>query len=122
MDYETIELTVGAVLVLLPVTAVSMAGRWCLNREQQRMPWFFFLAPVGSIIIAWLTCMVAVAVFPPPHDAYFAGGSGLDLRGVIIILGGMLGGFAGIVTSVVLCAGNLVRQYLQHRRVSPGNA
>ncbi len=122
MNYNTIELTVGAVLVLLPITAVSAAGMWCLNRAHQRMPWFFFLAPVGSIVISWLACMLAMAVFPRPYDAYFAGGRGLDLRGMIIIFGGMLGGFAGIVTSMVLCAGNLVRQYLQRGRVAHRNA
>lgn len=107
MEYETIELTVGAVLVLLPITAVSAAGLWCLDRERQRMPWFIFLAPVGSIALAWLACTLAMAAFPPPYDADFASGRGLDLRGMIIIFGGMLGAFAGIITSVALCAGNL---------------
>lgn len=116
MDYDNLELVVGAVLVLVPIVAVSAIGMWCLRQAQRRMPWFFFLAPLGSIIYAWLAGGLAVKVFPPPYDEYFASGSGLDLRGMIIILGAMLGGGAGVVTAAVICAGNLILSLVLQRR------
>lgn len=122
MVYNTIELTVSAVLVLLPIVAVSAAGMWCLGQPPRRMPWFFFLAPLGSIIYAWLAGGLALKFFPPPYSEYFAGGRGLDLRGIFIIFGAMLGGGAGTLTAAVLCAGNLVRQYLQRPGASQGIA
>src|SRR4051794_2779539 len=118
MDYDSIELVVGAVLVLLPIVAVSIAGGWCLRQVPRGMPWFFFLAPLASIVYAWLAGGLAVKLFPPPYDEYFANGNGLDLRGMIIILGAMLGGGAGILTAAVVCVGNLVRQYLQRPKTA----
>lgn len=77
MDYDTVEMMVAAVLVLLPL---------------------------------------AMAMFPPPFDAYLDSGRGLDLRGMIIVGGAMLGGAVGVVTSVVVCIANLVRQFIQEDR------
>ncbi|MBP2411620.1 hypothetical protein JOF48_000419 [Arthrobacter stackebrandtii] len=116
MDYDTTEILVGSVLVLLPIAGVSVAGGWCLRRPERRMPWFFFLGPVAAVALGWAAGAAAMTLFPPPYDAYFAGGSGLDLRGLIIVGGAMLGSFAGTLTSVVICAGNLVLSRVQQRR------
>lgn len=121
MDYDTVELLVASVLVLVPIVTISAMGTWCLAKGERRLPWFFFLAPLGSVLFAWLAGGLALKLFPPPYDEHFAGGRGLDLRGMIIVLGAMLGGFAGIVTSVVLCTVNLVRQYLQRPRAARPN-
>lgn len=115
MDYDTVELLVGAVLVLLPVVALIVAGLWCLKAPAKRMPWFFFLGPVASLVYSWTAGSLALTVFPPPYSAYFAGGNGLDLRGVIIVLGAMAGGAAGIATSIVFCILNLMRQWRRSR-------
>ena len=116
MDYETVELIVGSVLVLVPIVAVPGYGWWCLKKPQKRMAWFFFVGLVGSMAYGWFAGQLAFAAFRPPYDEYFAGGNGLDLRGMIIIAGAMLGGAAGVLTSMVLCAANLVRQFIQRPR------
>ncbi len=116
MDYDTLEMIVGSTLVLPPIAAVAAYGWWCLKKPRARMAWFFFLAPCASVLYAWAAASLALKVFPPPYNAYFAGGRGLDLRGMIIVLGAMLGGGAGVLASLVLCTGNLVRQFIQERR------
>ncbi|MHA7271509.1 hypothetical protein [Arthrobacter sp. HLT1-20] len=113
MDYGTVELIVGSVLVLVPIAGVAVYGWWCLKKPQARMAWFFFLGPIASVLFGSMAGRLAMALFPPPYDAYFAGGSGLDLRGMVIIGGAMVGGAAGVVASTVLCAANLIRQYCQ---------
>ena len=115
MDYDTVELLVGAVLVLLPVAALIVAGLWCLKAPAKRMPWFFFLGPVASLFYPWGAVILANTLFPPPYSAYFAGGNGLDLRGMIMAFGAMAGGAAGIVTSIVFCILNLIRQWRRSR-------
>ncbi|MEV8143397.1 hypothetical protein [Specibacter sp. NPDC078709] len=52
MDYDTVELLVGVVLALVPVAVLVVAGLWCLKAPTKRMPWFFFLGPVASVISA----------------------------------------------------------------------
>lgn len=115
MDYDTVELLVGAVLALVPVTVLVVAGLWCLKAPAKRMPWFFFLGPVSSLIYSWTAGSLALTLFPPPYDAYFDSGRGLDLRGMIIAFGAMAGGAAGIVTSIVFCVLNLIRQWIRSR-------
>lgn len=118
MDYETVELVVGAVLALVPISVVVGAGCWCLKAPARRMPWLFFLGPIASLVYSWGAGQLALAVFPPPYDAYFAGGNGLDLRGIIIVLGAMAGGVAGILTSIVFVVLNLIRQWSRSRTVA----
>ncbi|MDD0857102.1 hypothetical protein NHF46_03455 [Arthrobacter alpinus] len=115
MDYESVELLIGAVLALVPVAALVVAGLWCLKAPAKRMPWFFFLGPVASLIYSWTAGSLALTLFPPPYNAYFDSGRGLDLRGMIIVFGAMAGGAAGIVTSIVFCALNLMRQWSRSR-------
>ncbi|RAN76459.1 hypothetical protein B5P43_22910 [Bacillus sp. SRB_336] len=116
LDYDTTELVVGAALVLLPIAGLVAAGLWCMKKPKARMPWFFFLGPAASLAYGWLAGQLALAVFGPPFDPAFAGGRGLDLRGMIIVLGAMAGGAAGMVISVVFCCVNLVRSLAQRRR------
>ena len=120
MDYDTVELLVGVVLALVPVAVLVVAGLWCLKAPTKRMPWFFFLGPVASVIYSWTAGSLALTLFPPPYDAYFDSGLGLDLRGMIITFGAMAGGAAGIVTSIVFCVLNLIRQWIRSRTAASG--
>lgn len=120
MDYDTVEMIVGGALALIPIVALAFYGAWCLKKPQKRMAWFFFVGLMGSLAYGWFAGQLAFALFRPPYDEYFAGGNGLDLRGMIIIGGAMLGGAAGVLTSMVLCGANLVRQFLQRPRVTRG--
>ncbi|POH60747.1 hypothetical protein [Arthrobacter glacialis] len=119
MDYEIVELLVGGVLALLPIVAVVVVGLWCMKQPQRRMPWFFFLGPAASVAYIWIAAYLAMAVFQPPVDPAFAGGRGLDLSGFWIIGGSMVGGIAGVLTSMLLCAANLLRQYGRHATDAP---
>ncbi|PYI68421.1 hypothetical protein CVV68_06315 [Arthrobacter livingstonensis] len=116
MDYDTTEMAVGAALVLLPIAGLVAAGLWCMKKPQARMPWFFFLGPAAALAYGWFAGQLALTAFPPPFDPAFAGGRGLDLRGMIIVLCAMAGGAAGMVISVVFCCVNLVRSLVQQRR------
>lgn len=115
MDYNTVELVVGTVLALLPVAALVVAGLWCLKSPERRMPWLFIVGPLASLFYPWGAAILASTLFPPPYSAYFAGGRGLDLRGIFMAFGAMAGGAAGIVTSIVFCILNLIREWMRSR-------
>lgn len=116
MDYGTVELLVGTVLALLPVAALVVAGLWCLKSPERRMPWLGILGILTSLFYPWGAAILASTLFPPPYDAYFASGRGLDLRGIFMAFGAMAGGAAGIVTSIGFCTVNLIRQWYRSRR------
>lgn len=115
MDYEILELWVGAVLFVVAVAAIVTAGRWSLKEPQRRMPLFFFLGLAASAAYAMGAGTVARAIFPPPYDPVFAGGRGLDLRGMFLAMGALAGGAAGVVGTMVFVVINLVREPAPYR-------
>ena len=111
MDYDTIELLAGAVLAIFPVLVLVFIGLWCLKNARARMPIYFFAGLLGALAYGWVAPQLALGVLPPPYDASFASGSGLDLRGLILAFGIMVGCAAGLITTIVFCVLSLIPQF-----------
>lgn len=119
MDYDTVELLVGGALAFAPVIALVLAGLWCMKKPRIRIPLFFAIGLLASLAYGWVAPQLAFRVVPPPFDPYYADGNALDVRGLILSFGAMVGCAAGLVTTVVMSALALARPLWRKRTATP---
>lgn len=120
MDYDTVELLVGAALAFIPVIVLVFAGLWCLKKARVRMPIYVVAGLLGSLAYGRFAAHLAFIVFPPPFDAALESGGSLDPRGMILLFGAMVGCAAGLITTVVFGVLSLLPQLWRKRAAARG--
>ncbi len=102
MAYERVSAVLFFVLIIAPVL-VSVGAGLGVHRRGRREALKIYLGAGAflALVYAFLAPPVVNWLVPPPYDPTFAGGRGLDLRGVGLVIAGWLGGAAGLVATVV---------------------
>ena len=100
MDWNTFELVSFCVLSLGPIVILTLAGRMVrAKRSSTWLNWYLILGIGCSTALLLFGGRVLGIVFPPPYEPSLAGGRGLDLRGILLVFGTLVGGVTGIVTT-----------------------
>ena len=115
MDYDTVELLVGAALAFIPVIVLVFAGLWCLKKARVRMPLYVVAGLLASLAYGRFAAHLAFMIFPPPLDPAYAGEGSLDPRGMILLFGAMVGCAAGLITTIVFGVLSLLPQLRRKR-------
>ncbi|HKU35046.1 MAG TPA: hypothetical protein VJP90_05805 [Paenarthrobacter sp.] len=96
MDYDSLERVLFSVLAVAPSVLLVVAGVLTHTKlSRQWMPRYLIVGILACIAFFAFGGTAALAMFPPPHDEHFAGGKGLDLRGIGLIVGAWIGAAAG---------------------------
>ncbi|GGJ41549.1 UNVERIFIED_ORG: uncharacterized membrane protein YoaK (UPF0700 family) [Paenarthrobacter nicotinovorans] len=114
MDYNHLERILFCVLAAAPAVLLVIAGALIHAKLSRRWMHRYLVAGIlGCIAFFAFGGTVALAIFPPPYDAYFAGGRGLDLRGTGLVAGAWIGAVVGGVATLGTFA---VSAFLVRRR------
>lgn len=101
MVYDDLERVLFCVLAVAPAVLLVIAGAITHTKLSRRwMPRYLIAGILACIAFFAFGGAAAMAIFPPPYDAYFASGKGLDLRGVGLMVGAWIGATAGAVATL----------------------
>lgn len=101
MDYNNLERVLFCVLATAPSVLLVVAGALTHAKlSRQWMPRYLITGILACIAFFAFGGTAAMAIFPPPYDAYFASGKGLDLRGIGLMFGAWIGAVAGGVATL----------------------
>ncbi|PQZ93026.1 hypothetical protein CQ018_11275 [Arthrobacter sp. MYb227] len=114
MDYNDFELIAAVGLCLIgPLAAVTSAVLLHRRRPDGISHWYLLCGILGSILYGFFAGLMLIELFPPPYVPGLSEGRGLDLRGIILILGSWVGGLlAGLGTMLSFA----ISQSIQWRR------
>jgi hypothetical protein len=76
-------------------------------------PRYLILGILGCFVYAAFAGVLVAQLFPPPYVPGLSEGQGLDLRGVLLIVGSWVGGIAGIVCALITVAVSWTTQRLR---------
>lgn len=114
MDYDDFEMLAAVGLCLIGPAAVITTGV-LLHRRRPRGAGnlYLFCGILGSIVYGYAAWVLLLTIFPPPYVPGLSEGRGLDLRGMILILGSWLGGLLAGLSTVLSFA---ISQAINWRR------
>lgn len=102
MDYNDFELAAFWVLAGTAAGLLLPAGIHTHARGSARaLGWYLFLGTGFSILYGLFAGILVGMLFPPPYVPGLSEGRGLDLRGLVLILGSWIGGALGALTTLV---------------------
>lgn len=103
MDYDDIELLASCVLAVIPAGMLVLIGLVVHKRASAgALGRYTLIGIMASLLYAFIAPSVAMALVPPPYDPYFASGRGLDLRGMVLVLGSWVGAILGAGTVLIV--------------------
>ncbi len=96
MVYNDLERVLFCVLAAAPAVLLVIAGAFTHIKLSRRwMPRYLIAGILACIAFFAFGGTAVLAIFPPPYDPYFAGGRGLDLRGIGLVVGAWIGAIGG---------------------------
>lgn len=114
MDYDDFELIAAVGLCLIGPAAVITVGVLLHRlRPSGAGNLYLFCGILGSIVYGYAAGVLMLTTFPPPYVPGLSEGRGLDLRGMILILGSWLGGLLAGLGTVLSFA---ISQFINKRR------
>ncbi|ASN40126.1 hypothetical protein [Paeniglutamicibacter terrestris] len=103
MEYDDIELLASCVLAVIPAGMLVLIGLVVHKRASAgALGRYTLIGIMASLLYAFIAPSVAMAFVPPPYDPYFAGGRGLDLRGMLLVLGSWVGATLGVGATLIV--------------------
>jgi uncharacterized membrane protein YccC len=117
VDYNDLELVAFWILSSAPGILLILVGIVAHNRLSKAwMPRYLVLGVLGCFIYAMFAGVVVAQLLPPPYVPGLSEGQGLDLRGVLLIVGSWVGGITGIVCALITVAGSSIVTRLRAAR------
>lgn len=102
MDYGQLSEIAFILLIIVPIIASAAIGLDThLRRGRHALALYLSYGIAACMLYAAAAGLLANWLIPPPYDPAFAGGRGLDLRGVGLIIGGWIGAAGALATTII---------------------
>lgn len=122
MDYSDFELVAAVGLCILgPLSTVIIGITLHRRRTEGISHWYLLCGILGAILYGFFAGTILISVVPPPYVPGLSEGRGLDLRGIILILGSWLGGlFTALGTVLCFAISHMLHQRLKRKALEDG--
>ena len=102
VDWNTFEAAAFWVLAVGPIVILAVTARLVYAKGSGAcLAWYFHLGGLLSLAYVFFSGFLVLEIFPPPYVPGLSEGQGLDLRGLALVFGGMVGGVAGFITTLI---------------------